>query len=115
MFGFSFSGSFFLGCGEYSEDRGTHTISFSCTTGGVHSLPVQIIHGVSMRLPTLILIGSFGKSTFECVEVERIELDGIKQCILLLMVVTVEVITNTVFDGCWVFQDLIRGGSLLWP
>lgn len=66
-----------------------------------------------MRLAALILIGSFGKPSLEGVEVERIELDGVEQC--LLMVVTIEVIANTVFDCCWILQNLVGGGSLLWP
>jgi len=58
-----------------------------------------------VRLPALILIGSLGESSLEGVEVKGVELDGIEQS--LLMIIAVEVTTNTVFDSRWILQDLI--------
>ena len=66
-----------------------------------------------MRLSALVLIGSFGKPSLEGVEVERVELDGVEQS--LLMIVAVEVAAHTVLDGCWIFEDLISGWPLFGP
>lgn len=66
-----------------------------------------------MRLPALIFVGGFGEASLEGVEVEGVELDGIEQS--LVLIVSVEVTAYTVFDGCWIFEDLISRWPLFRP
>lgn len=66
-----------------------------------------------MRLPALIFVGSFGESSLEGVEVEWVELDGIEQS--LVLIVSIQVTAYTMFDGCWIFKDLISRWPFLGP
>ena len=89
------------------------TVGLACPTGGVHSLSMQVFDRPAMRFP-LILVRSLWEPSFEGIEVERVELDGVQQWLLVLVSKT-RGISHAVPNETWMFEYLIGCWSLLRP
>lgn len=76
-FSFSFYGAFLAGWGEYSIYEVACTIGLACTTSRVNSFPVKVVQRLSMGFSSLIFVCGLWKSSFEGIQVERIEFNGI--------------------------------------
>ena len=51
------------------------TVGLAGPAGRVHPLSIQVINRIPVRFPSLVFVGSFGETSLERVQVERVELD----------------------------------------